>query len=412
MTSTTTPSLTSNSNAATSSSAPIGAGASSGIPAAHPLQMTRDHILAENARQVTNNVALQLLRDANNLNMGPDEPLLLVPAIPVVANGLQQWIATFINLSPNSQAQGAAVLKGIAGTTKTTTTTTRPPVSSVSKELFDSSKETASSSGLDSTYNFGIHHFIQDLANTGEYCPLTLFSNKNTEHLHQEGHSLKHTKVHVNGVSHHLLDLSQFENERDLDPLTWQEAFQRYLIWIGDVRDVQSLKRWTSHFTMLAKDEAIHKNFRAILEFDIKTRQNYALRPHQHDEAEWSHHLQKKKYATLQDKLFRHSQQLRSSFADCSSNAGPSACFEPYDNAAKRPAKKHDGDLSSFQDSKSGKLVDPMCIICGRTGHHFSACTEETSSKGAQNFAKYTDSNLCRCSNSAQLCIGFNLNNP
>jgi hypothetical protein len=49
MTSTTTPSLASNSNAATSSSAPMGAGASLGIPAAHPLQMTCDQILAENA---------------------------------------------------------------------------------------------------------------------------------------------------------------------------------------------------------------------------------------------------------------------------------------------------------------------------------------------------------------------------
>jgi hypothetical protein len=308
---------------------------------------------------VTNNVALQLLRDAGNLNVGPDELLLSVPAIPVVANGLQQWIAAFINLSPNLQAQGAAVLKGIAGMTKTTTTTTRPSVSSVSKVLFDSSKETTSSSRLDSTYNFGIHHFIQDLANAGEYCPLMLFSNKNTEHLHREGHFLKCTKVHVNGVSHHLLDLSQFENKRDLDPLTWQEAFQCYLMWIGDVGDMQSLRRWTSHFTMLTKDEAIHKNFCAILKFDIETRQNYALHPHQHDEAEWSHRLQKKKYTTLQDELFRHSQQLCSSFADRSSNAGPSARFEPYDNAAKCPAKKHDGDLSSFETQSQASLLIP-----------------------------------------------------
>jgi hypothetical protein len=300
--------------------------------------MTCDQILAKNAHQVTNNAALQLLRDAGNQNVGPDELLLPVPAIPAVANGLQQWIAAFINLSPNLQAQGAAVLEGTAGMTRTTTTATRPSVSSVFK-VFLTALRRPSSSGLDSTYNFSIHHFIQDLANAGEYCPLTLFSNKNTEHLHHKGHSLKCTKVRVNRVSHHLLDLSQFKNECDLDPLTWQEAFQHYLMWIGDIRDMQSLKCWTSHFTTLAKDEAIHKNFCAILKFDIKTRQNYVLCPHQHDKGEWSHCLQKKKYATLYDELFHHSQQLCCSFANHSSNTGPSAHFEPYDNSAKHPAK-------------------------------------------------------------------------
>ncbi|KAG1731062.1 uncharacterized protein EDB91DRAFT_1013741, partial [Suillus paluster] len=198
-----------------------------------------------------------------------------VPPVSTTANILQQWISAFVNLSPNSQAQGAAVLDSIASTK---VSGVRPNVAPISKVLFDSSKEVATSSGLDSSYNFGIHRFIQDLANAGEYCPLTLFSNKNTEHLHCEGHSLKRTKVHVNGVSLHLLDLSQFESEWDIDPLTWQEAFQRYLTWIADVGDAQAVKRWNTHFTTLAKDEAVWKNFRAILEFDIETRQNYALR--------------------------------------------------------------------------------------------------------------------------------------
>jgi len=414
MTSTVTPSVASGSSAAASSSTPLGTGNANSLatPVPSATQMTYDQVLAENARRVASNAALQVLRDAGNLNVAQDEPLLPLPPSPSAGNRLQQWISAFVNLSPTSQAQGAAVLEGIAGSSRNVAA--RPNTTSIAKALFDSSKEIATSSGLDSTYNFGIHHFIQDLANAGEYCPLTLFSNKNTERLHREGHSLKCTKVHVNGVSHHLLDLSQFESERDLDPLTWQEAFQRYLSWIADVGDAPSVKRWTSHFTTLAKDEAIRKNFRAILEFDIETRQNYALCPHQHDEAEWSHRLQKKKYATLQDELFRHSQQLRSSLVDRPFIAGSSSRFEPYDkdSSSKRPFKKNEGEPSSFRDSKSAKSTDPMCIICRRTGHRFSACTEETSSKGAQNFAKYTDGNLCKRSNNSQLCIGFNLNNP
>ncbi|KAG1735977.1 hypothetical protein EDB19DRAFT_1604872, partial [Suillus lakei] len=182
-------------------------------------------------------------------------------------------ISAFNQLSPTSQAQGTAVLETIAPKS-----VIRPNIATVSKVLFDSSKELPSGSGLDSTYSFGIHSFVQDLLNAGQYCPLTLFTNQNMERLHREGHALKHSKVHVNGVSHHLLDLSQFENELELDPLSWQEAYQRYLTWIEDIGDASALKRWTMHFTTLSKDEAVRKNFRAIIEFDVETRQNYALR--------------------------------------------------------------------------------------------------------------------------------------
>ncbi|KAG0702795.1 hypothetical protein DFH29DRAFT_770341, partial [Suillus ampliporus] len=196
------------------------------------------------------------------------------PNVPI--NKLHHWVAAFTQLSPASQAQGSALLNSIMP--NTASTSTRPNVVAASKVLFDSSKEALSSGTIDSTYNFGIHSFIQDLADAGQYCPLTLFSAENTEHLHREGHSLKRSKIHVNGVSHHLLDLSQFEGELSLDALTWQEAYQRYLTWIADIGDQMSLKRWTNHFSLLSKDEAVRKNFRAILEFDIETRQNYALR--------------------------------------------------------------------------------------------------------------------------------------
>ncbi|OJA14461.1 hypothetical protein AZE42_13651, partial [Rhizopogon vesiculosus] len=216
-------------------------GASSSInnPSPSLRQMSHDQLVAENVRRTTDNLALQLRRDAGDTNVPADEPLLPLPPNPSTGNKLQQWVAAFTQLSPSSQAQGAVVLESIQ--TKTNPAP-RPTTSSIAKVLFDSTKELPLSSGLDSTYNFGIHHLIQDLATAGEYCPLTLFTNKNTERLHREGHSLKRSKVHVNGVSHHLLDLSQFESERDLDPLTWQEAYQRYLTWIADIGDQQSVK--------------------------------------------------------------------------------------------------------------------------------------------------------------------------
>jgi hypothetical protein len=256
-----------------------------------------------------------------------------------------------------SQAQGTAVLSSIAPKV-----VPRPNVIPVAKVLFDSSQELPSGSGLDSTYSFGIHSFVQDLLNAGQYCPLTLFTNQNMEHLHREGHSLKRSKVHVNGVPHHLLDLSQFENELDIDPLSWQEAYQCYLTWIEDIGDASALKHWTSHFKILSKDDAVRKNFRAIIEFDIERRQNYALRPHQYDEGEWNHRLTKKKFDTMQEFIYCHKEQMsRSTGADRNAQAS-SSCFEPYDKDTKRHTKKSsDGDTNSFRDGKTSKSVDPMC---------------------------------------------------
>ncbi|KAG2041578.1 hypothetical protein BDR03DRAFT_855988 [Suillus americanus] len=221
-------------------------------------------MIAENLCRHISNVALQACRDAGNPNVPLDELLIPIPPKPS-STAIQQWISTFNQLSPNSQAQGSAVLE-----TLVPKPTVRPNVAAVSKVLFDSSKELPSGSGIDLTYNFGIHSFIQDLLNAGQYCPLTLFTNQNMEHLHCEGHALKRSKVHVNGISHHLLDLSQFENELDLDLLSWQEAYQCYLTWIEDIGDPSSLKCWTAHFTTLSKKEAVQKNFRAIIEFNIE----------------------------------------------------------------------------------------------------------------------------------------------
>ena len=401
MTSTNTPT---NASASTSTAVPV-----TPIPAVTTLSY--DQTVAENTRRVTDNLALQSRRDAGEANVPADEPLLPLPPNPSVAgNKLHHWVAAFTQLSPASQAQGSLVLNSIMPKSTPSVPATRPSTSAVAKVLFDSSKEAATSGTLDSTYNFGIHYFIQDLANAGEYCPLTLFSNLNTERLHREGHSLKRSKIHVNGVSHHLLDLSQFESELELDPLTWQESYQRYLTWIADIGDPQALKRWTSHFTSLSKDEAVRKNFRAILEFDIETRQNYALRPHQHNQIEWEARLQKKKYATLQDAFFSE----RSTLPDRHVPPAHSARYEPYDrdSSSRRGKKTHDSDSSFRDSSKPSKSADPLCIICGRSGHRFSTCSEETSAKGTQNFAKVTAGNLCRRSNGSQLCIGFNLNNP
>ncbi|OJA10481.1 hypothetical protein AZE42_13741, partial [Rhizopogon vesiculosus] len=121
--------------------------------------------------------------------------------------------------------------------------------------------------------------------------------------------------------------------------------------------DQQSVKRWSNHFTTLAKDEAVRKIFRAILEFDIETRQNYALRPHQHNEDEWSHRLQKKKYATLQEEVHRQTEHLlRSSLPDRATAAH--SRYEPYDREAH-----HDAMLGNSKNLILWSFATPVTTL-------------------------------------------------
>ncbi|KIK33482.1 hypothetical protein CY34DRAFT_99512, partial [Suillus luteus UH-Slu-Lm8-n1] len=147
-----------------------------------------------------------------------------------------------------------------------------------------------------------------------------------------------------------------------------------YLMWIEDIGDATTFKHWTNHFTTLSKDDTVRKNFRAIIEFDVKTHQNYTLCPHQHDQAEWNHCLTKKKYDTMQKFMYRTKEHMSHS-----STQSSSSCFELYNKDAKRYTKKSSDGDNSFRDGKATKSTDPMCIICGCTGHHFSDYTQETS---------------------------------
>ncbi|KAG1875921.1 hypothetical protein C8R48DRAFT_768776 [Suillus tomentosus] len=106
---------------------------STGSPNTSTSQMTHDQIVAGNLKRVANNTVLQQRRDAGEPNVSADELLIPTPPQPT-GTALQQWIAAFAQLSPNSQNQGSAIL-----TPKT------------------------------------------DLLVTDQYCPLTLFTNINTQ---------------------------------------------------------------------------------------------------------------------------------------------------------------------------------------------------------------------------------------
>ncbi|KIK86578.1 hypothetical protein PAXRUDRAFT_802788 [Paxillus rubicundulus Ve08.2h10] len=339
------------------------------------------NIDAENTLCVSHNSLLQARRDAGEVGILIDEPLLSRLPDPPVMNAGQEWISAYLSLTPGTRIRAVKALDAIKPSQA-------PPNSSAStsKVIFITDQEVKASSVLDSAYDLGIHSSIFNLANACQYIPLTLFTNVNTKRLHREGLTLKKVKSSINGVTHHLLNLSQFESEDGMDSFTWQEAWLCYLVWLADAAQPVIHERWKWHYTMLSKDKAVHDNFKAILTFDINTHSRYAAQAFQHDERDWQHRLQAAKYDIL------------------------------YDASRKNVKRPHEGQDSSFWDitqpSDSHPKSDPLCLICQRTGHHFSDCKEETMAKGKQTFAKYTRSHLARRSNNSTLCISFNLSNP
>ncbi|KIK79270.1 hypothetical protein PAXRUDRAFT_16416 [Paxillus rubicundulus Ve08.2h10] len=161
-----------------------------------------------------------------------------------------------------------------------------PPNSSAStsKVISTADQEVKASSILNSMYDLGIHSSIFDVANAHQYIPLTLFTNVNTKCLRREGLTLKKVKSSINSVTHHLLNLSQFESEDSMDSFTWQEAWLHYLVWLADTAQPVIYEHWKWQYTMLSKDKAVHDNFKAILTFNINMHSHYAAQAFQHNE--------------------------------------------------------------------------------------------------------------------------------
>ncbi|EGO28502.1 hypothetical protein SERLADRAFT_434416 [Serpula lacrymans var. lacrymans S7.9] len=144
----------------------------------------------------------------------------------------------------------------------------------------------------DTTYS--IHPFIPQLARADIYIPLTLFTAASTTKLYRESAFLKQITVYnKNNTKNHALDLTQFPNEHNMDPIDWHEAWGRYSDFLDLYSDPPIAQRWKDHYVFLSRQEYFRSNFPAILEFDIEQSTNYANehRELNHEGPFSSHHL-------------------------------------------------------------------------------------------------------------------------
>ncbi|KIK97294.1 hypothetical protein PAXRUDRAFT_237405 [Paxillus rubicundulus Ve08.2h10] len=115
---------------------------------------------AENALCVSRNSLLQARRDAGEVGILIDEPLLSQLLDPPVMNAGQEWISAYLSLTPGTRIRAVKALDTIKPSQA-------PPNSSVStsKVIFTADQEVKASSILNSAYDLGIHSSIFNLAN-------------------------------------------------------------------------------------------------------------------------------------------------------------------------------------------------------------------------------------------------------
>ncbi|KIK93826.1 hypothetical protein PAXRUDRAFT_12411 [Paxillus rubicundulus Ve08.2h10] len=298
------------------------------------------NIDAKNVLRVSCNCLLQARRYAGEAGVLTDKSLLSWLLDPPVMNTGQEWISAYLSLTPGMRNWAVKALDDIKPSQA-------QPHSSVpmSKVIFTADQEAR-------------------LPLSSTHIPLTLFTNMNTKHLHREGLTLKKVKSSINGITHHLLNLSQFESEDSMDSFTWQEAWLHYLVWLADAAQLVIHDCWKWHYTMLLKDEAVLNNFKAILTFDINTHSCYAAQAFQHDKQGWQHRLQAAKYDIVKDEFCKLSSRDEHHFS--------SSCYEPYDTSHKNVKCPREGQDSSFRDntqsSDSHFKSDPLCLICISNG--------------------------------------------
>ncbi|KIN95895.1 hypothetical protein M404DRAFT_164650, partial [Pisolithus tinctorius Marx 270] len=235
-----------------------------------------------------------------------------------------------------------------------------------------------------------ISNLIDDLADAGYHVPLTLFTHEALSRLQNEPHSVKITKLHHKGQNVYVLDISQFPKEVDMRPLNWYSAWERYLEWV-DGRLGSVLRRmWSCHFHFLTRKDDFLESFTAILKFDIEIRRKCASDP---------------KFSLTVDQYKSRFVQLLIKVSNSSSSSEKSSFrsqrFSPYERKPRQDAADE-----SFRGSQRSQ---PTCLICTRPGHKYSLCTEETTPKGQQMFARSREGKLVRRDNNSPICFPFQL---
>ncbi|KAJ7497704.1 hypothetical protein FB451DRAFT_1359892 [Mycena latifolia] len=262
------------------------------------------------------------------------------------------------------------------------------------------------------------HPYLKDLLYYRVYIPLSMFTSPNLDIINSTSATIDTIKLNPANpgekpfqVINTDLFKAKYLREGDLDRGQWQEAARNFVTFIEEVHGVDSEqgKRWNTHFGYFANAEHAEKNYLAILSADMDLQRKYNTHPFTYDRTHYGRqldlHVQNINLSNLEKRL------------GGKSGAGSG---EPP-RAPRAPPSQHGGGRGGrggrggsrggppFQGGNGGEPPATVCLVCGRRGHYFDACTSTTFADNSPVFSSVRDRDLLAIRSGQTLCRIWNV---
>lgn len=386
----------------------------------------------------------------SNDSVPPPSPPPPPPSPRAIRMGslLKEWK----NFSPETQA----AMHSMMGNTLSGTSTRRAPpavpgfsitpvISATSaigpgaRKLFSSEAESQDIPSI-GNFDFGPHPLMVNRVEHRMHAPLSMFTNEAIRRMHIGIPPIPVITKHVprdDGTTQKIQihDIAAFKPEERLDFDEWTEGSKGWLKFLKTRADPAVYERWLGHEDFLTSQPNIRRNFPAILRFDIEQRTAYALHPRVFDGPTYLARFQEIKLELLQEAAPNAnswpSQQWNTNPPSVMyPYAAPPSFFPPPPSLAPSwaPSNTFGGGADRSKKGKeravpyapadnfprpsgNSSVSTPICLICGKANHKFSACVATAETEGKQVYASYVGKNLVQRSNPNNiLCVRWNLN--
>lgn len=235
-----------------------------------------------------------------------------------------------------------------------------------------------------------------------QYIVLSLFTTASMRRLFEQPNSLPMKTISIPGDGNkvHILNVTSFGAELDLDLSQWHEAWRNYLDFIKQIYSPALAARWSDHYNFLASTDDFKTSYPWILRFDIAERTAYTFRPMKFDLVAYSQRFTQMKVTVMMEG-FKASTE--------STNTGGPIRNSNSNAHQKKPYGDESRTSKPFPSGGDPKSEGSVCLICAKSGHKAPSCkTTGNLPNGRPLYAKYHGGSIVVVASGRVICFTFN----